>query len=37
MRYLDEDLYIDIDFGREDDLSTYELESGTFEIQSSAL
>lgn len=37
MRYLDEDLFIDIDFGREDDLSAYELESGTFEIQSSAL
>lgn len=33
MRYLDEDLYIDIDFGRtESDTGLYR-DSGTFEIQ----
>ena len=33
MRYLDEDLYIDIDFGRGEDDMAHHRESGTFEIQ----
>ena len=33
MRYLDEDLYIDIDFGRGENDPAHFRESGTFEIQ----
>lgn len=37
MRYLDEDLYIDIDFGRGEGDPTHHRESGTFEIQVSEM
>lgn len=37
MRYLDEDLYIDIDFGRGENDPVHHRESGTFEIQVSEL
>lgn len=37
MRYLDEDLYIDIDFGRGENAPTHYRESGTFEIQVSEM
>ena len=37
MRYLDEDLYIDIDFGRGESDPTHYRESGTFEIQVSEM
>ena len=33
MRYLDEDLFVDIDFARDEAFMAYEQESGTFEIQ----
>ena len=37
MRYLDEDLYIDIDFGRGEGDPVHHRESGTFEIQVSEM
>lgn len=37
MRYLDEDLYIDIDFARDEAFMAYEQESGTFEIQTATV
>ena len=37
MRYLDEDLYIDIDFGRGENDPVHHRESGTFEIQESEM
>lgn len=37
MRYLDEDLYIDIDFARDELHVSYTRESGTFEIQTATL
>lgn len=37
MRYLDEDLYIDIDFGRGEGDPVHFRESGTFEIQESEM
>ena len=37
MRYLDEDLYADIDFGRDEETAAYGLESGLFRIESSVL
>ena len=37
MRYLDEDLYIDIDFARDESFMAYEQESGTFEIQTATV
>ena len=37
MRYLDEDLYIDIDFGRGENDPVHLRESGTFEIQVSEM
>lgn len=37
MRYLDEDLYIDIDFGRGENDPVHFRESGTFEIQESEM
>lgn len=37
MRYLDEDLYIDIDFGRGENDPVHYRESGTFEIQVSEM
>ena len=37
MRYLDEDLYIDIDFGRGENDPIHYRESGTFEIQESEM
>lgn len=37
MRYLDEDLYIDIDFGRGENDPVHHRESGTFEIQVSEM
>ena len=37
MRYLDEDLFIDIDFGRGENDPVHHRESGTFEIQESEM
>lgn len=37
MRYLDEDLFVDIDFGRGENDPVHHLESGTFEIQVSEM
>lgn len=37
MKYLDEDLYIDIDFGRGENDPVHYRESGTFEIQVSEM
>lgn len=37
MRYLDEDLYIDIDFGRGENDPVHYRESGTYEIQESEM
>ena len=37
MRYLDQNLYIDIDFGRGENDQTYYRESGTFQIQVSEM
>ena len=37
MRYLDEDLYIDIDFGRGENDPVHYWESGTYVIQESEM
>ena len=37
MRYLDEDLFIDIDFARDEAFMAYEQESGTYEIQTATV